>query len=127
MTFVHPGFFYLLLLPLLVLLRLWAGWGRGRAERSFVAKRLRLLLVTGVSPALSWAIFLLQLLALAAFAGALARPRWGVIKQEIPETGKSVVIAIDTSRSMLADDVSPNRLTRAKLAAQDLVLTLNDE
>lgn len=128
MTFVHPGFFHFLwLLPVLVALRLWVGWGRGRAEQSFVAARLRLLLVTGVSPALSWAIFLLQLLALSAFVGALAQPRWGVIKREIPETGKSVVIAIDTSRSMLADDVSPNRLTRAKLAAQDLVLTLRDE
>jgi len=37
---------------------------------------------------------------------------------------RNVFIAIDTSRSMLAEDIQPDRLTRAKLLAQDLVRTL---
>ncbi len=125
MTFLHPHYFHLLwLLPVLLLLRLWAGHGTGRAAESFVAVRLRGLLVAGVSPVRSWLMFLLQLLALACFIGTLTRPRWGVEKREITETGKNVIVAIDTSRSMLADDVTPSRLMKAKLAAQDIVLTL---
>ena len=123
MTFLSPQFFHLLwLLPVLLLLRLWAG--QGKAADSFVAVRLRALLVSGVSPVRSWLIFVLQLVALAGFIVTMTRPRWGVEKREITETGKNLIIAIDTSRSMLADDVTPNRLLRAKLAAQDIVLTL---
>ncbi len=123
MNFIHPGYFHLLwLLPVLVVLRLWLGQGRG--ADSFVAARLRALLVAGVSPARSWIMFLLQLVALAGFIVTLTRPHWGIEKREITETGKNVIIAIDTSKSMLADDVTPNRLLRAKLAAQDVVLTL---
>lgn len=125
MTFVHPQYFHFLwLLPVLLLLRLWAGRGAGRAAESFVAARLRQLLVAGVSPVRSWFMFVLQLLALAGFICTITQPRWGVEKKEITETGKNVIVAIDTSRSMLADDVTPNRLMRAKLAAQDIVLTL---
>ncbi|MDB6120868.1 MAG: Ca-activated chloride channel family protein, partial [Verrucomicrobiaceae bacterium] len=123
MTFIHPGYFHLLwLLPVLVVLRLWLG--QGRAADSFVAVRLRELLVAGVSPVRAWIMFLLQLMALAGFIVTLTRPHWGVEKREITEAGKNVIIAIDTSKSMLADDVTPNRLLRAKLAAQDVVLTL---
>ena len=46
---------------------------------------------------------------------ALARPQWGFDWEEVRQRGLDIVIAIDTSRSMLAEDVSPNRLTRAKL------------
>ncbi|MDB6140163.1 MAG: Ca-activated chloride channel family protein, partial [Verrucomicrobiaceae bacterium] len=125
MTFVHPEYFHFLwLLPLLLLLRVWTGRTSGRAAESFVAARLRALLVAGASPGRAWGIFILQLLALAGFIGALTQPYYGVEKNEIPQTGKDVIVAIDTSRSMLADDVKPNRLMRAKLAAQDILLTL---
>src|SRR6185369_3244022 len=50
----------------------------------------------------------------------LARQPWGFDWEEAKQRGLDVVIAIDTSRSMLADDVRPNRLSRAKLAALDL-------
>ena len=125
MTFLHPQYFHALwLLPLLVLLRLWSGRRAGKAADSFVAWRLRELLVAGASPVRMWSIFTLQLLALAGFVAAMAQPRWGEEKRLITETGKNVIIAIDTSRSMLADDVSPNRLLRAKLAAEDILGTL---
>ncbi len=125
MTFLHPQYFHALwLLPLLVLLRLWSGRRAGQAADSFVAWRLRELLVAGASPVLMWTIFTLQLLALAGFVAAMAQPRWGEEKRQITETGKNVIIAIDTSRSMLADDVSPSRLLRAKLAAEDILGTL---
>ena len=126
MSFLHPKFFHLLwLIPVLVGLRLWLG--NGKAAESMVAARLRDLLVVGVSRVRSWTVFIFQLLALTGFVCALVGPRYGVEKREITETGKDVILAIDTSRSMLADDVTPNRLMRAKLAAQDIVLTLQGE
>ncbi len=52
---------------------------------------------------------------------ALARPQWGFTQEEARQRGLDIIVAIDTSNSMLAEDVSPNRLARAKLAALDLV------
>ncbi|MBU0682736.1 MAG: VWA domain-containing protein [Candidatus Omnitrophota bacterium] len=52
---------------------------------------------------------------------ALARPQWGFQWQEVKRKGVDILIALDTSKSMLAEDVLPNRLLRAKLAIKDLV------
>jgi Ca-activated chloride channel family protein len=64
---------------------------------------------------------LLFLGALACFLMALARPQFGFVEQEFATRGRDIVLAIDTSKSMLSTDVLPNRLTCAKLAAQDIV------
>ena len=126
MPFLHPHYLHALwLLPLLVLLRIWSGRTARTATDAFVAWRLRELLVAGASPVRMWTLFVLQMLALTGFVVATAQPRWGEEKREITETGKNVIIAIDTSRSMLADDVKPNRLLRAKLAAEDILGTLH--
>ena len=52
---------------------------------------------------------------------ALARPQWGFAWEEAKQQGLDIIVAIDTSRSMLAQDVAPNRLERAKLAVIDLM------
>jgi Ca-activated chloride channel family protein len=52
---------------------------------------------------------------------ALARPQWGFSWEEVKQRGLDIVVAIDTSKSMLAEDIAPNRLARAKLAALDLM------
>ncbi len=58
---------------------------------------------------------------------ALARPQWGFEWQEIKRQGLDIVVAIDTSKSMLTRDVKPNRLERTKLAVQDLVKKLEGD
>lgn len=63
----------------------------------------------------------LLLLALAFLMLALARPRLGYEEHTVPSLGRDIMIAIDTSRSMLATDVTPTRLARAKLVAQDVL------
>ena len=55
---------------------------------------------------------------------ALMRPQWGFKWQEVKRQGLDIIIALDTSKSMLAEDVLPNRLDRAKLAIRDLVKKL---
>jgi len=58
---------------------------------------------------------------------ALAGPRWGFHWEEVRREGVDIVVALDTSRSMLAEDVKPNRLERAKLAVQDLLKQLQGD
>jgi Ca-activated chloride channel family protein len=58
---------------------------------------------------------------------ALAGPMWGFRWQEVKREGVDLVVAVDTSRSMLATDVKPNRLARAKLAVQDLLGELHGD
>lgn len=58
---------------------------------------------------------------------ALARPQWGFRWQEVKQRGIDVLFAIDTSKSMLAQDVKPDRLSRAKLAVLDFVSQLQGD
>ena len=52
---------------------------------------------------------------------ALARPKGGYELQKTETRSLDILVAVDTSRSMLATDQSPNRLERAKLAVLDLM------
>lgn len=57
----------------------------------------------------------------------LMRPQWGFQWQEVKRRGLDILIAIDTSKSMLAQDVKPNRLERSKLAVKDLLKQLTGD
>ena len=59
--------------------------------------------------------------ALSAFIVAVARPQFGFVEQDFTQRGRDIVLAIDTSKSMLSTDFAPDRMTRAKLAAQDIM------
>lgn len=58
---------------------------------------------------------------------ALARPQWGYHWEEQKSRGIDILFAVDTSKSMLTQDVNPNRLARAKLAITDLVRKLDGD
>ncbi|MAS92838.1 MAG: hypothetical protein CMO55_06535 [Verrucomicrobiales bacterium] len=58
---------------------------------------------------------------------ALARPQYGFEYREVKRRGIDIVFAVDTSRSMLAEDVAPNRLERARLAITDFVNLLEGD
>jgi Ca-activated chloride channel family protein len=70
---------------------------------------------------------LLRAVALLLVVVALAGPKWGFHWEEVKREGIDLIVAIDTSRSMLATDVKPNRLERAKLAVLDLVQFLQGD
>ena len=57
----------------------------------------------------------------------LMRPQWGFTWQDVKQQGLDIMIALDTSNSMLAEDVLPNRLDRAKLAVKDLVKKIHGD
>jgi len=58
---------------------------------------------------------------------ALMRPQWGFEWKEVTRSGLDILIALDTSNSMLAEDVKPNRLERSKLAVKDLIRQLRGD
>ena len=52
------------------------------------------------------------------------QPQWGPGGQELPLRGRDVIVLLDVSASMLAEDVAPNRLAQAKAAARSLALAV---
>lgn len=58
---------------------------------------------------------------------ALARPQWGFRWEEVKRRGIDILFAIDVSKSMLTQDVKPDRLSRAKMAVADLVNELQGD
>lgn len=129
MRFANPHLLWLLLviLPALLAFLWWATRKRQKLLMKFIQARLLPDLTVGISPAREqWRIVLI-FCAVAGLLVALARPQWGFSWQEAKQKGLDVIVAIDTSKSMLAEDVAPNRLTRAKLAAIDLMQTAKSD
>ena len=128
MTFGAPSqFLWLIAIPIFVFL-MWSGEQSARKRMSKLLSPN--LLPTLVDSPLKWLRTIRQtclLLAITFFIITLARPQWGVTQETVEFRGRDILIAIDTSRSMLATDVSPSRLGRAKLAAEDLLTSLPDE
>lgn len=123
MRFANPQMLWLLagVVPLLGWFFWWA-WRRKRALMTqFIQARLLPQLTVRLSPRRQKLRLALILLAVICGFVALARPQWGFRWEEATTRGLDIVVAIDTSRSMLARDIAPNRLTRAKLAALDLL------
>ena len=117
----------LLLVPLLPMLyTLSLGMRRKRLEKlgdAAAAARL----MPHYSRAKGWIRLILVDLALGLLAIAMARPQIGAKLAERETRGAEIMICLDVSNSMLAEDYSPNRLERAKLAISRLVDRLRDD
>jgi len=95
---------------------------RQRAElKKFASESLIAQLTTSVSPARRTFKRVLVVAGVACIAIALARPLIGFRWEEAKRNGLDLLFAIDTSKSMLAQDVKPDRITRAKMAIEDLL------
>ncbi|MGD9873379.1 MAG: VWA domain-containing protein [Kiritimatiellia bacterium] len=67
------------------------------------------------------------LLAILLIMLALARPQWGFHWEEVKQRSLDVMVVLDTSKSMMAQDIKPNRLQQAKWAVSDLVKKLRGD
>jgi Ca-activated chloride channel family protein len=123
MNFARPMFLWLLavVVPALIVFFWWTARQRARQAEQFVSARLLSRLTAGQSRRRRQARAGLLILAVALVLVALARPQWGFNWEEAKQRGLDIIVAIDTSRSMLATDVAPNRLERAKLEALSLM------
>ena len=70
---------------------------------------------------------LLIVLSVSFIIASIASPKWGESWKKVTGKGLDVIIVLDTSKSMLAEDVTPNRLTLAKWAVKDLVKLLKGD
>jgi len=113
--------------PLLVLLYARAERRSAIKLREFVSPRLLPQLAGNVDRVRRAIRFAFVLFALALAIIALAKPRWGYTYEDVKRRGLDLLFAVDTSRSMLSNDVAPNRLERVKLAAQDLITELQGD
>jgi Ca-activated chloride channel homolog len=123
MTFAYSSFLWLLLAvpPAMLLFFWWSAKARQKLMTQFIQARLLPGLVAGVSASREKIRAASLVAAVVCLLLALARPQWGYDLEEVKQRGLDIVVAIDTSKSMLAEDIAPNRLARAKLAALDLM------
>ena len=123
MSFGNPHLLWLLLVvpPALALFF----WSRERSRQQllaqFIEARLLSTLTVGISPQRRKIRNTLLIVASVFLILALARPQYGYDLEEVEQNGLDIVVAVDTSKSMLASDIAPNRLERAKLAAFSLM------
>src|SRR5215475_12193761 len=122
MTFGAPEWLWgLLLVPLLMALFARAEHRGQKRLQQFVSARLLPQLAATVNRPRCIIRFGLQLLGFALAIVSLAQPRLGYTFEDVKRKGLDLLIAVDTSRSMLSNDVQPNRLDRVNLAIQDLI------
>lgn len=116
----------LLLVPLAVLYVAASAWRRRRLAR-LLSHDSHSVMLAGIRPSASMRRFLLRTGALALCCVALARPQWGYTLQDVSQEGLELLVVLDTSRSMLAQDIRPDRLTRAKYGIRDLLQELDGD
>ena len=110
----HPwALVALLLVPALAVFLIHAARSRQKALSDLIAANLLPTVVPDVDPRRRRVRAWLVLGAVLCLALALGGPQWGFRWQEVRREGIDLIIAIDTSRSMLATDLKPNRLVRA--------------
>ncbi len=121
LSFAHPAFFALLLLiPFII-------WWQQRSKKED-NPALRLTTLSGLNPAQAGGkarfrpvLFVLRIITLVALTIALARPQSSNTTENIDSEGIDIVLAIDVSGSMVAEDFKPNRIEAAKAAALKFV------
>ena len=117
--FYQPGMLLgLLLIPIAAALFIYAAYKRKKAIQAFGGGAL---LVSHKREAVGGCT------ALALIVIALAQPAWNLQEHHLQESGRDVIFLLDVSRSMLADDLHPNRLENSKTAILDCVEELSGD
>ncbi len=126
--FASPQYLYLLLvLVALAAIHYYIIYKKKRQVKRFGDPELTKQLFLGVSRWRPEVKFWITMLALASFIVALARPQFGTRLDTRERTGIEAIIALDVSNSMLAEDVKPNRLEKAKMMVSNMVDGMRDD
>ena len=122
MKFASPEYFYLLIaVAVLLAVYIYSNYRRNRNLRLYGDVNLLKSLMPDVSVYRPGLKFWLSLAALVLIVVTLARPQFGSKKETVTRQGIEVVIALDISNSMMAEDIAPNRLEKAKKIISRLI------
>lgn len=128
MVFQQTYYFYFLLaIPVFFLLYSWLGKWKRETYKKFGDTSVIMQLmpdVSGVKPLIK---FIFRMLAIALLIFAIARPQTGAKLEKAKHKGVELMICLDVSNSMLAQDIKPDRLDRAKLAIEKLMDQLESD
>ena len=126
--FAHPEFLFLLLLiPLLAGVFIYSNIIKTRKIKKFGNPEILQQLMPNVSFVRPKVKFYLQLIAVLLLVVVLAQPQFGTKVENSKRKGIEVMIALDVSNSMLAQDVQPSRLEKAKQVLSRLIDDMNDD
>jgi Ca-activated chloride channel family protein len=124
----NPEFLYaLLVIPALMVFFWYARRQRRKALALFGQKDILAVLMPNVSASRPVLKFIVLMFALASIIIGLARPQFGSKLKTEKRKGIELIIALDVSNSMMAEDIQPNRLERSKRAISQLVDKLSDD
>lgn len=126
--FAHPEFLYgLLVIPLLVGLFYYSLAKKSKRLKRLGDKKMLAMLMPNVSHWRPRVKFYILLVAIALSVFMMAGPQFGSKLEKIKRTGVELVLAVDVSNSMLAEDVSPSRMERTKHLLSRLIDELKDD
>lgn len=121
MKFAHPAYVLVFwLIPVLAVFFIYSLRKKRERIKQFCGEALYTELVPASCAARQKLKAVLLLAALCCILFALMQPRWGFQWEDITRKGIDIMVAIDVSQSMLAEDIKPNRLERAKRKVYDL-------
>jgi len=105
----------------------WCFWRKVQTLHVLASSEMLRKINSGVSLQKQALKAALLVLAFVTIVLALTEPKWNPQPQQIRRQGRDVAILLDTSRSMLAEDIKPNRLERSKIAISDLLEVLRGD
>lgn len=117
-------FLLLLVIPVLLLVFLVVLFWKRRARRNFAEPHLLRRLAPDLSNRKAWLKAIIVLLGLVFLVVALVNPKVGTKMETVKREGIDIVFAVDVSRSMLAEDIAPSRLEKAKRIVSEMVSKL---
>lgn len=126
MQWEHPTYLYLLLvLPVLLGLFIWSLRVRKEQVRRMGDPDLVSRMMQHYSISRRWWKTILLLLALGCFILAAANLRMGSRREKVQAKSSEIILCFDVSRSMQAEDIQPDRLTRARILAAQIIESLS--
>lgn len=128
LRFASPEYLNLFyLLPLIVLLLFYLYYRQKKLINIFINKKLHKNLIPLKSGTRFWSKNILLIISFSLLIVSLANPQIGTKMEEVKQTGIDVYIILDVSQSMLAEDIKPSRLVRAKQQISNLIRKLKGD
>ncbi len=118
------GMYFLAAIPFLLMFLYLSLFMKEKKLRKLMDSGMFSRLIPEWSKFYEWLKIIFFCLSFAFLSIAWANPQWGTKRQKVKAKSSDVIIALDISQSMMAEDISPNRLERAKRMAGDLIQSL---